>query len=214
MKKSKSSPISFSFIISSALICVLFLTHCVSCTPVQSLNLQRLIDSTPYGQPIVIPDGTYFLDTGLEVTDRSDITISARNEARILVRDVYANVIGFTDCGSVRLSNLYLAHAVPLDEYECHGSVVYARDCESIRVSNCDLNGCGAIGLSVWSCGSVMVSETRIEDNSFNALYVHGLKELIITESIIQNNGNLMQIHECREIEMHGNLIRNNGGYW
>ncbi|MDZ7816960.1 MAG: right-handed parallel beta-helix repeat-containing protein [Planctomycetota bacterium] len=130
------------------------------------------------------------------------------------MRDVYADVFSFANCGTVRLSNLYLAHAVPLEKYDCHGSVVYAKNCQSIRVSNCELNGCGAIGLSLWFCGRVFVEDSRIRNNSFNAFYISGLQSLKVIGSLIEDNGNLMQVYECDEIEMNDNKIENNGGYW
>ncbi|MDO4790639.1 MAG: right-handed parallel beta-helix repeat-containing protein [Porphyromonas sp.] len=88
-----------------------------------------------------VHDGVELVLNGIQ-----NITIEAEGEsrARILVSPRYANVLSFKNCVNVKLVNLEIGHT---EEGYCEGGVLNLIDCDNIEVKNCELFGCGTIGV-------------------------------------------------------------------
>lgn len=182
--------------------------------PPSDLNIQNLINGTPDGGVVRIPKATYLLTEGLVVQDRHGLTIECEPGAKILVDDISADVLEVTNSSDITIRGAFLRHKKPLPKYECHGDVLKLRGSRNIRIFNSELDGCGAIGVSVWQSSAVLVKHCLIRHNSFNALYFEGSNEIQVVHCIIRDNANLLQAYRCQSIQMAGNVMENNGGYW
>lgn len=100
------------------------------------------LDSSPKLLRSNAYDGVELILNGLK-----NITIEGEGEARarILVEPRYAYVLNFKDCADIKLINLEIGHT---PEGECSGGVLNLINCDNIEVRNCELFGCGAIGIS------------------------------------------------------------------
>lgn len=101
-----------------------------------------------------------------------------------------------------------------MEEYECHGAVLRIKDSEYVKIINCELNGCGAIGVAGYNSKNIIVRNCFIHHNSFNAFYFQGCAKVIIQSSIIEDNANFIQMYDIESLEMRDNVLRRNGGYW
>ena len=100
----------------------------------------------------------------LNITGVSGLTINGDTNAKdshLVVSPAYADVIHFSNCENITLSGLKLGH---LKTGGCEGSVLCFNACQKINLLDCDLYGCGVIGLEVIGCKDVKVVRSIIHD--------------------------------------------------
>jgi len=182
--------------------------------PLRDTNLQALIDDADDGGVVRIPRGRYVLKKGILVKARNNLTIRCEKGAQIFVDDVNEDIISFDECRNVRLETAYLRHLKPLREYACHGDVVAVSGSEKAAIVNCELNGCGAIGLDARNSKELTVRNCYVHHNTFNAFCLSDCKKVRIQSCVIEDNANFLQAHNLDDVELSDNVIRRNGGYW
>lgn len=179
-----------------------------------AVDIQRLIDEAEDGGLVRVPAGRYVLLDGLVVMNRKGLRIVFDEGAAVLVEDVTRNVVSIIESERISIENAKLAHRKPLKAYECHGNVLDIRDSRHVRILECDINGCGAVGVLAWDSEGVVVAGCHIHRNTFNAFYLQGCRGVRIERNVIVHNANLMQAYDVDDLEMDHNIIRDNGGYW
>lgn len=82
----------------------------------------------------------------------------------------YAAVFSFRNCRNVCLADLTAGHSdAPAF---CAGNVLDYDSCQSIRVENCGLFGCGVLGIWAWNCEDFLVKGTEIYECSSAAAVI------------------------------------------
>jgi len=179
-----------------------------------SLDIQVLVEKARDGSTVKIPSGEYRLPDGITIRGRKGLVLTAEPGTRLLVEDTNADVLSIQQCEGIRIENLYLRHTKPLKKYECHGTVVSLDESRDTKIVNCELNGCGAIGVSAWKSKNVLISNCFIHHNTFNAFYFYGCDDVNIRSNIVEDNGNFIQMYDTQKLEMQNNVLRRNKGYW
>ena len=91
-------------------------------------------------------------------------------EATILIDDLYADVLSFTECENITLSGITVGHSDYSNYYQCEGEVITIDSCDNVTINNCKLFGCGAVGLRSYSSQNVNIENSHIYDCSFAAI--------------------------------------------
>ncbi len=182
--------------------------------PRKSLDIQKVIDNAQDRSTVTIPFGEYWLTKGLVIKGRKSFVLTSQPGTRILVKDVNADVVSVLQSEGISIKNFHLRHVNPLEEYQCHGVVIRVKDSNDILVTNCELDGCGAVGVSGWSSKNILVRNCHVHHNTFNAFYFQSCADVKIQSSVVEDNGNFIQMYDTSSLEMRDNVIRRNGGYW
>ena len=182
--------------------------------PDAKVTLQSLIDKAKDGQAVTVPRARYVSDKGVLIEKRRRLRIVYEKGTQILAKDTYEDVIAVVGSADVRIENAFVSHVKPRQEYDCHGSVVRISDSKSVSIVNCDLNGCGAVGVYARDSSGVTISNCLVHHNTWNALYFDGCEEIEVVGNVIEDNANLFQMYRVSGVMWHDNLIRRNGGYW
>lgn len=178
------------------------------------VDIQRLIDAADDGGVVRVPGGRHVLSKGLVIKGRKGLTINFDDGATVVVDDVTENVITLEDCEDLTIEGGRLSHLKPLTEYDCHGNVIDIAGSSQVRIVNCDLNGCGAVGVFARNVRDLVVRGCHIHRNTFNAIYLHGCRIVRVERNVIEHNANLMQVYDVDDMQWSHNVIRDNGGYW
>ena len=182
--------------------------------PLQKVDLQELINNTPDGGVVEAPLGRYVLSTSLTIAGRNNLHVAFVPGTQVRVDDTAAPVIAIENCKNVKVSGVRARHVKPLPEYRCHGEVVLITGSADIRIENCELNGCGAVGVKAVQ-SSAHIANCHIHHNTFNAIYLHSCVGVSVIGNIIEDNGNTLQAEgSSGDIQWSDNLVRDNGGYW
>lgn len=93
---------------------------------------------------------------------------SGRELCSIVTEPRYANVMHFTDCENISIADITAGHT-PGEGY-CSGGVLDFADCRSIRISGCELFGCGTWGINAVNCSSLIADGCIIRNCSYGAV--------------------------------------------
>jgi parallel beta-helix repeat protein len=88
---------------------------------------------------------------------------------------------------------------MPAEDERCYGNVFAIDSCDSVTIRDCDISGCGAIGVYTFNCGEIILMDNFIHDNTLWAVQHEG-NDLLVEDSSIPG------------LTMKGNTLVNNGG--
>ncbi|MBR1652376.1 MAG: right-handed parallel beta-helix repeat-containing protein [Alloprevotella sp.] len=111
----------------------------------------------------------------LELVNVHNLTIKGGRDCHIIVSPRYANVLNLYSCRNVSIENLTIGHT---EEGYCEGGVIYAEGSEALRITNCDLYGCGTYGLEAQGSSDIVMERTVIHDCSYGIMTVFGSQNL------------------------------------
>ena len=177
------------------------------------IDIRRLLIKSEDGDEIYIPRGTYIFSAALEISC-DNLTIICEPGTQIFVSDVDENVINIHYVNNFHIENAHLSHLEPRENYNCHGKVIDIMSADGVTILNCDLNGCGAVGIIARQSDNLLIQNCWIHENTFNAIYLQSCSDVLLLSNLIENNANLFQIYDTNDFQASDNLIRNNGGYW
>lgn len=124
-------------------------------------DIATLIYNAEAGDSIVLQSGVYFLEKDIQI-DADHIVLTGEPGAFIF-GDVSASVI---DIGGnyVTVKDLYLSHKNA--ETSCRGDVIFvnSNSCKNVTIKNCDINGCGVVGITIYNPYGESI-DYRIEEN-------------------------------------------------
>ena len=179
----------------------------------QGPSLQEAINQARSGTTIRVGEGIYKTDSALSIRGKRDLLVEGDGEVWIICRDVYQNVIEISDCTAVELRGIAAKHEEPLDEYECQGAVISITGSSGVEISDCELNGSGAMGVSIDNSQDVIVSGCVIQYNSYTAVYLYRAGPVSITHNRVFDNATTLQAYDSSGVEVYGNVIANNHPY-
>lgn len=145
-----------------------------------------------------------------------DLTIlgSGRENTELVTEPRYVNVLALDSCRNVTLEGFNTGHT---EGAECAGGVIYAKDCEELKLKALGLYGCGTIGLWTDGCVDVTLEDSEIYDCSYTGVYA------VITEGLDIRNcsfhdigdtkaipGEVFYLDRCKDVTIDGCQVSDN----
>ncbi|MDP5171394.1 MAG: SH3 domain-containing protein [Bacteroidia bacterium] len=121
-------------------------------------------DQVESGDTILIRKGEYHAE-GFRIGQKANIVIIAE-DAHLLGTQPYGTVLTIEGCRNIILSGLHMRHQTGAQWEICFGGVLQISGCQGIFITNCEMNGCGAIGLDVFGSVGVVCSNSAIHHNN------------------------------------------------
>ena len=122
----------------------------------------------------------------LVIHDVENLCISGLDDAEIVTRPRYANVLSFVQCSSISLEAVTMGHTV--EDGFCTGGVLNLESCNNVNVSYSALYGCGTVGIWATNCDGVYATGCEIYDCSSYGVNAVSCKDVIIEESSLHSN--------------------------
>lgn len=151
------------------------------------------------GDTIMITAGIYEYDESLILNRLADVVILGEEGSELICNSSSDNVIWLNSCDRILLSGLSMRHADPGEDSRCNGNVIGMDSSDDITVMNCEINGCGAVGVYITSCGDVSLLDNFIHGNSAWAVQKDGY-------------GLICESRNLDGLTMIGNTVINNRG--
>ena len=111
------------------------------------------------------------------------VNMTIEGNAEIAIDDKDADVLSFMDCKNITLDGLTMGHTISYDQYQCEGSVVRFMACDNIRVNNCNLYGCGAVGIYADAVKYLNVSGGKIYDCTYTGIWLINQSDATVTKT-------------------------------
>lgn len=150
------------------------------------------------GDTILIMEGTYTFEKGLELFEKNNITILGREKVELVCTNMDDNVMWILTCNNIRIRNIKARHTNPTKEERCYGNVFALDSSTKVIIDDCEINGCGAIGVYASGCKDVLLRRNHIHNNSLWAVQHNGvgflgevdhIEDLRFLDNKIENNG-------------------------
>jgi parallel beta-helix repeat protein len=121
-----------------------------------------------------------------------------KGDVQLLCDNMDDNVCWITGCSSITIQGVHARHTNPTEDERCYGNVFGIDSSDDIKIINCEIHGCGAIGVYVYNSDNVELRDNHIHDNRFWAVQFEG-------------EGLLSEDHQIEGLTLEGNTMERNG---
>ena len=151
---------------------------------------------------------------GLVISGVRNLSIVAESGCTIAAIPRYADVLKFINCESISLSGFTAGHTK--EPGECAGGVLSFENCWDIDIDDCQLFGCGILGINAYYCSDIDVKNTEIYECSQGAIALFTVMDARFENMDIHDcRTPEIGLHDCMDIVFEGDSLNNAGGsYW
>lgn len=121
----------------------------------------------------------------LHLTGITNMEINGNGDQHIIAKTTYANVITFNKCSDITINNIKFGHKL---HGECCGGVLKFVGCKNITIRNCDMYGCGVVGIECIGCESIHIIDSNIYSCSYQIMVLDESKRIIFEGSSFHHN--------------------------
>ncbi len=123
----------------------------------------------------------------LSLNGVSGLTLKAAEDAEVTISAVprYADVLYFDSCSNIVLEDLTLGHTQ--EPGQCAGGVLNFDNCENVLINDCELFGCGIMGVQAAHCRTLHVTDSHIYDCSYGAAYIESCRDVLFDDCEIDD---------------------------
>ena len=200
-----------------------FAAKTVKITPkMKEAAIAKSIKSAKNGSTIQFAAGTYKFKNPITIQGKTGITVkgAGQQETIFISLDTSKEIVSVNDSKKVNLQGFTAYHQV--QPGYCEGSVVLVNNCTDIRISDCELNGCGTIGVWLEMTTGAVVEYCNIHNNSDAGLVINKSESIQINNNLIKDNAvGVIYIdwtlyktetqNSTLDITMKDNILENNG---
>jgi hypothetical protein len=175
-------------------------------TPQEAVNAAKDFDT------VRIEPGTYRSDKAINVSGRKGLTIegAGAGKVQLIVTDLYTDVIRIYRCDGVRIAGVSARHAPTTENVMCAGAVIDVQHATNIAIVDCELNGCGAAGVSAVDSQNVSIVRNNIHHNSYAGLWLIRVTGTV-QDNLIANNTRAFAIVNDTGLVFRNNTLDSNG---
>jgi len=136
------------------------------------------------------------------VSGVSNMTIRGSGvlSSSLLTEPRYSFVIEFVDCSDLLISNLIAGHT---SGGYCENGVFGFSNCRDVVISDCDLFGCGTVGLELRDSSRFRFTNSIIRDCTYGIMEFINSHDLLFENSVFRDNGEYfgVELWGCSGIE-------------
>jgi parallel beta-helix repeat protein len=136
-------------------------------------NLQEAVDVANPGDSIVLSEGTYTYDCDVWVM-KDSLIIQGVGKVELLCTSKEHNVMWISG-ERIIVRNIHARHSLPEEYAHCTGNVFGVDVCRNCIIENCDINGCGRIGVYIFASRGLVLRNNKIHNNSLCAVDADGI---------------------------------------
>ena len=178
--------------------------------PAGPLNLQEALEQAQEGDEVLLGEGIYKSDTAWSINGKTGLVLKGQGEVWLICRDAGSQVLSIEGSESITVQEVKLRHEEPLEEGGCEGSVIAVRESRAVRILNCELSGCGSVGVDLEASEELEISGCLIHHNSYQAVLLNECTQIVISYNTIVDNQSFLAAYGVDGLEIYGNLIAYN----
>lgn len=146
-------------------------------------NFKEAIDAATDGDSIIVYPGKYVSD--VDITLRKNyVSIVGVGKPQILCTSMQENVL-WVQADHIVIKNIKASHIKPDFYANCVGNVFALDNAHDITIEDCEINGCGRIGVYMFSATGVVLKNNWIHNNSLSAVQVDDVNLFAETDAYL-----------------------------
>jgi hypothetical protein len=158
----------------------------------------------------IVTECVFFKYSAPEIRHVNGLVIRGGKGVEIINGRNSGFVFTFEDCRDIAFDGLTLGHEKDTDR--CHGGVIWFRNTTGVKITKCDIYGCGLTGIEFDRVKGVSVADSIIRDCTICALsleecidvrfdrctfsgteghtlfYIRRVRDVVIADSAVKNN--------------------------
>jgi parallel beta-helix repeat protein len=152
-------------------------------------DIQTAINQAKNGDVIQITAGLYKTKDVLTIQGKTNLVIKAQGVVDIICEE-YVHVLKIINSNNITIDGLHMVHSRNATPDGCgpQGNVIHIEQSDRITVQNCELNGCGYIGIYGEDLATLTVKNNYIHTNTSAGIHLYSYSEKNPTLVTIQNN--------------------------
>jgi hypothetical protein len=142
---------------------------------------------------------------GISVTIRGvnnlRIAVEGNGYSKITVTSRYATVLSFDSCNLISIEGISFGHEPP---GECTGGVLSFDRTSNIDIVDCDLFGCGTMGLNLRCVNEFMMRRSTVRDCNHGIMKMESSSGLRFSDVLFRNCGPYfgVDVDDCRDVTL------------
>ncbi|OHD12461.1 MAG: hypothetical protein A2086_07345 [Spirochaetes bacterium GWD1_27_9] len=154
-------------------------------------TLEEAINKASSGDVIKIKQGLYVVDSEIIISNKKNIKIVGEGFVDIIC-SVYVSILVLNNCDNITIENLHIVHKMGSNyNYNscevANANVIDIYESENITIKNCELNGCGNIGIYCNESDKIIIQDNYIHSNVTYGISLNK-DQKSITKIVIENN--------------------------
>lgn len=142
----------------------------------------------------------------IEGVENLSIVSESREEHTISAVPRYANVLAFQDCTNLMVKGITAGHTQ--EPGSCMGGVLEFDNCSNVLVEDCNLYGCGILGVNANYCGNMQIVNSNIYECSYGGIQCGEVNGLTIGGCDFWDlGGPTFSINGCTDVSIDGQNV-------
>jgi parallel beta-helix repeat protein len=146
-------------------------------------SFKEAIDAAKAGDSIIVYPGKYVSDADITLS-KNYVSIVGVGKPQILCTSMQENVL-WVQADHIYIKNIKASHIQPDFYANCVGNVFALDNAHDITIENCEINGCGRIGVYMFSASGVVLKNNWIHNNSLSAVQVDDVNLFTETDAYL-----------------------------
>lgn len=152
----------------------------------------------------------------LVISDVAGLTLKAAEDAEVTISAVprYADVLSFSSCENITIDDLTLGHTEAPGQ--CSGGVLSFDYSDNVLINDCELFGCGILGVWATQCRTLRVTDTHIYDCSYGAVLLNSCRDVLFDDCDIDGCNaytGLFEFYSCSDCAVINSDISRNTAF-
>lgn len=152
----------------------------------------------------------------LNIRNVSNLIIEGSSEGKteIITEPRYAQILNFEQVSNITLRNITAGHTPA--EYICDAGVLSFLNSENIKISGCELYGCGSVGLSLHGVEHLNMINSYINHCSLRAIDVFDSKDINFKQCRISDHeaySNIIFVSYSQDVNFEECEMSNNNNF-
>ena len=169
-------------------------------------SVQQALDISDAGNTIFICKGQY---QSFHILEKVQLNIIGNDETYIVAENVDDDIVQIVSSRNIKIKWLTTYHNEGGVNSVCYGFCFFICQSDEIEISNCQILGCGSVGVTVCGSQDVFIHDNCIHDCSYCGVQIHAWDtcgdwetsdQIEILDNYFYNNVNFTNDTECNLI--------------
>ena len=136
---------------------------------------------------LLLNDEFIFLDR-IDIKNYNNLSIIGSKLTKILVKNRKSTVMGFVNCDSLYLDNLYIGHQKsPIPGCEDETGTVMFKYCKNSEINRSTFYGCGRVGVKIYKSRNLVFNNFTVKECTMGLFGIFDSKEIIFNSSVFKD---------------------------
>lgn len=151
-------------------------------------NNSEFLNSLGSNRTLLLINDEFIFPDRIDIKNYNNLSIIGSKLTKILVKNRKLTVIGFINCDSLMIDNLYIGHQKsPEPGCEDERGTVMFQDCTNSIINRSTFYGCGKVGVKLYNCKNITFNDFTVKECTEGLFGIFDSEEITFNSSIFRD---------------------------